>query len=99
MRVAVQAVKRAGAFLQKHFMDAHTITQKAAREEASEADLGAEKIVLNVLHKAFPTYSVLSEEKGSMVIAREGKLHENMTKQDVIEFLNREFANEMVSIK
>jgi len=42
---------------------------------------------------------VVSEEKGTMAIAKEGKIYEQLTKQEIIDFLNREFASEMVSVR
>jgi diadenylate cyclase len=42
---------------------------------------------------------LVSEEKGAMVIAREGKLIEGMTKSQIIDLLNKEFVNDMVAMK
>src|SRR5574343_1492953 len=42
---------------------------------------------------------VVSEEKGTMAIAKEGKIHENLSREEVLEFLTKEFSNEMVSVK
>lgn len=39
---------------------------------------------------------VISEERGTVAVAKEGKLIEGMTKPQIIHFLNKEFANEMV---
>lgn len=41
---------------------------------------------------------VVSEERGSIGVAKEGKMIENMTRQQIIYFLNKEFANEMVKL-
>jgi len=42
---------------------------------------------------------VVSEEKGTIALAKEGKLIEGMNHQQIIYFLNREFANEMIRVK
>ncbi len=42
---------------------------------------------------------VVSEEKGTVAIAKEGKLIEHLNRIQIIQFLNKEFANEMVSVK
>jgi uncharacterized protein (TIGR00159 family) len=41
---------------------------------------------------------VVSEEKGSVTVVKEGKLLENMTRQQIIYFLNKEFADDMVRV-
>ncbi len=41
---------------------------------------------------------VVSEEKGTMAIAKGGKMYEGMSRQEIVEFLNREFASEMVRV-
>lgn len=41
---------------------------------------------------------VVSEEKGTLAVAKEGKLIEHMNRQQIIYFLNKEFANEMVRL-
>lgn len=41
---------------------------------------------------------VVSEEKGSMALAKEGKMIEGLSKNQIIDFLNKEFINDMVSV-
>lgn len=41
---------------------------------------------------------VVSEEKGTIAIAKEGKIIEQLSRQEIIDFLNKEFASEMVSM-
>lgn len=41
---------------------------------------------------------VVSEEKGVMTLAKEGKILEGLTKNEIIDFLNKEFINDMVSV-
>lgn len=42
---------------------------------------------------------IVSEEKGTITIAKEGKLIEGLSDKELINFLNKEFANEMVRIE
>jgi len=42
---------------------------------------------------------IVSEEKGTIAIVKEGKIMEQMSKQEITEFLNKEFASDMVSMK
>jgi diadenylate cyclase len=41
---------------------------------------------------------VVSEEKGTMAVAKEGKLMEGLSKSQIIDILNKEFVNDMVRI-
>ena len=41
---------------------------------------------------------IVSEERGTIAVAKEGKIYEQLSKQEVIDFMNKEFANEMVSV-
>jgi diadenylate cyclase len=41
---------------------------------------------------------VVSEEKGTMAIAKEGKMLEGMSSEKMVAFLNKEFAGEMVRV-
>lgn len=41
---------------------------------------------------------IVSEERGTIAVAKEGKIYEQLSKQEVIDFMNKEFANEMVSM-
>ncbi|TAE91183.1 MAG: TIGR00159 family protein [Bacteroidetes bacterium] len=42
---------------------------------------------------------IVSEEKGTMALAKEGKITENMTKQELIDILTKEFSNEYITQK
>jgi diadenylate cyclase len=42
---------------------------------------------------------IVSEEKGTIVIAKEGKIIEGLTSRQIVDLLNKEFMNDMVSIK
>src|SRR3989338_2057396 len=65
LRVAAHAAKEAGKLLRDLFDKAHTVKEKSKFEGfVTEADLASEKIILSELKKAFPDYSILSEEAG-----------------------------------
>jgi diadenylate cyclase len=42
---------------------------------------------------------VVSEEKGTIALAKEGQLYENLSINDVVDFLNKEFASQMIEFK
>lgn len=42
---------------------------------------------------------VVSEEKGTIALAKGGKMIEGLSKAQIIEFLNKEFINDMVSVE
>ncbi len=46
------------------WMQRHTIRHKGPRDIVTEMDLIAEQIVLDALHRAFPTHAIISEEAG-----------------------------------
>lgn len=41
---------------------------------------------------------IVSEEKGTIAVAKEGKIYDQLSKQEIIDFLNKEFEREMVSV-
>jgi len=42
---------------------------------------------------------LVSEEKGVMTLAKEGKLIEGLSATEIVEFLNKEFADQMIQLK
>jgi myo-inositol-1(or 4)-monophosphatase len=64
--IAIQAARTAGAYLTRNFRRNHRdrATLKFKHEIATQADLGAEKIILSLLRKNFPQHQILSEEAG-----------------------------------
>ncbi len=63
--VAQGAARAAGAYLVQRLGLAQGQKSKAARDTQLDVDLGAEKLVLNALHEAFPDDAILSEEGDS----------------------------------
>jgi myo-inositol-1(or 4)-monophosphatase len=62
LRVAVEAAVRAGAVLQERFEQPHNIRHKGAIDIVTEADLAAEKLILEILQTKLPGIKILSEE-------------------------------------
>ena len=62
--VAQAAAKSAGAYLLARLGKTRVQRRKATFDALLDVDLEAEKIILRVLHDAFPLYGVLSEEIG-----------------------------------
>ncbi|RJQ33656.1 inositol monophosphatase [Candidatus Parcubacteria bacterium] len=67
LKISQQAARKAGHFLKKEFFlwDSKKINYKKGNERVTWCDKGAEKIILQILNKNFPSYSRLSEESGS----------------------------------
>lgn len=63
-KVAIRAAKEAGKLLMENFDKVHTIKVKNQQEIVTETDLESEKIILGILKKEFPGYSILAEESG-----------------------------------
>ncbi|HCM68786.1 MAG: hypothetical protein A2898_00980 [Candidatus Kerfeldbacteria bacterium RIFCSPLOWO2_01_FULL_48_11] len=64
--VGVLAAHRAGVYLAKHFrkIRKQDIRLKKRHEVLTSADLGANKIILKILKRHFPSHDFLSEETG-----------------------------------
>lgn len=63
-KIADFAAKEAGQYLLRKFGHVKVESQKELRDDLLDADLGAERIILDILQKAFPDYGILSEEAG-----------------------------------
>lgn len=64
LKVAKQAAVEAGEIVQKYLGKAHKVNVKNgdASDIASEADLEAEKVIVSILKKAYPSHNIISEE-------------------------------------
>jgi myo-inositol-1(or 4)-monophosphatase len=61
----ISAAVKGGRAIKKYFNKVSTVKTKSTRADIQTiADLEAEKIVLKILSKEFPKYSILSEESG-----------------------------------
>ena len=62
LEIATQAAKEAGNILLAHFHSKKEIKHKGKGNIVSEADILAEKIILDLLEKEYPGHNILSEE-------------------------------------
>jgi len=62
--VALEAAKKAGKILLHYFEKKEIIREKSNKTLVSEADTGANKIIIRTIRKNFPGHSILSEETG-----------------------------------
>ncbi|MFH1978707.1 MAG: inositol monophosphatase family protein [Candidatus Aenigmatarchaeota archaeon] len=62
--VAIKAAKEAGKLLVEKFGDIHHIKDKGLKEDVTNVDMEAEKIILSEIKKHFPDHNILSEESG-----------------------------------
>lgn len=75
LEVAVEATKLAGSFIKEYRAKGEiAVHYKGVRDLLTEADLGAERIILDRLRSAFPTHEILSEEASPDLVARLGEL-------------------------
>jgi len=64
LKTAVEIAREAGALIRDHFGRVQRVTFKGAVDPVTEADTGAEAIILGRLRDAFPTHRILAEESG-----------------------------------
>lgn len=67
VNIAIEAAIAAGKIILRHFdnIDHIQIEEKSKHDFVSEADLQAEKIIINTIKTAYPKHSILAEESGS----------------------------------
>ncbi|MCX6764518.1 MAG: inositol monophosphatase family protein [Candidatus Nealsonbacteria bacterium] len=63
-KIAIEAAKEAGKMLMKNFNKATVIKYKDRQDVLTDADLRAEKIIINKIKSNFPDHNIISEEKG-----------------------------------
>jgi len=71
LKTAILAAQKAGDYLLKNFGKVKKIIKKGDRNLATEIDLTAEKIIVDILKKKFPTHQILSEETEKDLIEKE----------------------------
>lgn len=62
--IATEAALAGGAILRQHLGHLTNIRSKGTGNLVTEADEGAEKTILNILHRHFPEHTYLGEESG-----------------------------------
>ena len=67
LNIAVRAARSAGALIIRHVdrVDALEITRKGMNDFVTAVDQSAERIIINVVRKAYPSHGILAEESGS----------------------------------
>ncbi len=66
LNVAVMAARKAGAVLIRSLnkLDKLNVQEKGRNDYVSDADLAAEKAVIETIHKHYPDHAILAEESG-----------------------------------
>ena len=64
LKTAIRAAKDAGKLIMKFYGKKVKKTYKEDKSIVTEADLEAEKIILDIIQKKYPKHSILSEEAG-----------------------------------
>ncbi|RLS37774.1 MAG: inositol monophosphatase [Planctomycetota bacterium] len=63
--VAHAAALEAGAILSRYFREGFTIRNKGVADLVTDADVAAERRVVEVIHAAFPDHAILGEEENA----------------------------------
>ena len=61
-QVGRQAARAAGALLKQNYEKPHDITMKGAIDPVTESDFASQKLIVNLIHQAFPDHGILAEE-------------------------------------
>ncbi len=61
-QVGRQAARAAGALLKQNYEKPHCITMKGAIDPVTESDFASQKLIVNLIHQAFPDHGILAEE-------------------------------------
>jgi len=69
LEAAIYAARQAGNLLRDNFGKAHQVEYKGVIDPVTEMDARCEKLIGQILQRAFPTYGFLSEEKLNSHIA------------------------------
>lgn len=65
LEVAIEAARVAGEVALRHYRSGFEVTLKADGSPVTQADLEAEKVIVELLRSAFPAYGFLGEELGA----------------------------------
>ncbi len=67
LNIAVRAARAAGNIIVRYIdrIDALTITEKSANDFVSEVDRESERVIIEVIRKAYPSHAILGEESGA----------------------------------
>ena len=69
--VATTAAREAGTLLSRFFHDGFTVRNKGVADFVTDADVAAERRIVEVIHAAFPDHEVLGEEENAGSIEAE----------------------------
>ena len=70
----LKATESAAAVLRHYFNGEFTVTNKEGlNNPVTEADLAAEKVIMDIIHESFPDHFILSEEAGEIKMDSEYK--------------------------
>ena len=64
LETALEAARRAGQVIVERYPAGHTLTVKGYRDIATEVDIAAEAVILDLIRARFPDHAILSEEAG-----------------------------------
>lgn len=65
IQVAEKAARKAGELVRKDFFSLIEVFSKGSHDVVTQSDLQAEKIILGMIKKEYPSHSIVSEEEGA----------------------------------
>lgn len=69
LQTAVEAARRAGRVIAERYPAGRTVTVKGYRDLVTDADIAAERVIIELIQGRFPDHAILSEEAGSKDIS------------------------------
>jgi myo-inositol-1(or 4)-monophosphatase len=64
LQTAIEAARRAGRNILERYLGNSKLTVKGYRNLVTDADIAAEKIIIDLIRERFPDHAILSEEAG-----------------------------------
>ena len=69
LQTAIEAARRAGRVIVERYPAGRTVTVKGYRDLVTDADIAAERVIIDIIQGRFPDHTILSEEAGSRDIS------------------------------
>ena len=69
LQTAIEAARRAGRAIAERYPGGRSLTVKGLRDLVTDADTGAEAVILDLLRARFPDHTIVSEEAGGREIS------------------------------
>ena len=71
LQTAIEAARRGGQVIADRYPTGRTVTVKGYRDLVTDADIAAERVIIDLIQGRFPDHAILSEEAGAGDIGRD----------------------------